>query len=204
MHYRGVDSPNDVSDNFYGTISVPVGKTLSCNILGLMAYSTYNVSVRATNQYGVGEFSEEVTVRTEEGGLYAYAGLYTCTILHAQQMTHNMYVCALCAFLCTVPSVPLTVTPQVTASTSLQVSWSTPTFSNGPNLTYRVEYTGVDTENALNDSFFMTSFLESSTTSMTISDLVPFSTYTIGVRASTSVGAGPIAYINVTTAAAGE
>ena len=106
--------------------------------------------------------------------------------------------------LCTVPSVPLNVTLQVTTATSLQVSWSIPTFSNGPNLTYRVEYTGVDTENAVNGSFFVTSFLESSTTSVTISGLVPFSTYTIGVRASTSVGAGTAAFINVTTAEAGE
>ena len=68
VQYRGVDSLNDVGQVFYGTVTVPVGNTLSYNILGLMAYSTYNVSVRATNQYGVGEFSEEVTVRTEEGG----------------------------------------------------------------------------------------------------------------------------------------
>ena len=68
MQYRGVDSPNDASEDFYGTVTVPVGKSLSYNILGLMAYSTYNVSVRATNQYGVGKFREEVPVRTEEGG----------------------------------------------------------------------------------------------------------------------------------------
>ena len=68
VQYRGVDSPNDVSEDFYGTVTVPVEKSLSYNILGLMAYSTYNVSVRATNRYGVGEFSEEATVRTEEGG----------------------------------------------------------------------------------------------------------------------------------------
>ena len=113
-------------------------------------------------------------------------------------------MCSLWYLTHTVPSVPLNVTLQVTTATSLLVSWSTPTFSNGPNLTYHVEYTGVDTENAVNDSFFMTSFLESSTTSVTISGLVPFSTYTIGVRASTSVGAGPTAFINVTTGEAGE
>ena len=68
VQYLGVDSPNDVSEDFYGTVTVPVGKLLSYSILGLMAYSTYNVSVRATNQYGVGEFSKEATVWTEEGG----------------------------------------------------------------------------------------------------------------------------------------
>jgi len=67
-----------------------------------------------------------------------------------------------------------------------------------------VEYTGLATENAVNDSFSTPNFLESSTTSVTISGLVPFSTYTIGVSASTSAGAGPTASINATTAAAGE
>ena len=104
----------------------------------------------------------------------------------------------------TVPSAPLGVTLRGSTPTSLQISWSTPSFSNGANLTYRVEYTGVATENAVNDSFSTTNFLESSTTSVTISGLVPFSTYTIGVRASTSAGAGPTASINATTAAAGE
>ena len=68
VRYRGVDSLNPVTDTFNGTVTVPVGMNLSYSILGLMAYSAYNVSVRAANQYGVGEFSEEVTVRTEEGG----------------------------------------------------------------------------------------------------------------------------------------
>ena len=66
--YRGVDTPNDASATFYRTVTVSAEMTLSYNISGLMAYSAYNVSVRATNQYGVGEFSEEVTVRTGERG----------------------------------------------------------------------------------------------------------------------------------------
>ena len=53
---------------FFEAVTEPAGMMLSYDILGLMAYSTYNVSVRAKNQYGVGNFSEEVTVRTEEGG----------------------------------------------------------------------------------------------------------------------------------------
>ena len=66
--YRGVDTPNAVNDIFFEAVLHVTEMTMSFDILGLMAYSTYNVSVRATNQYGVGEFSEEVTVRTEEGG----------------------------------------------------------------------------------------------------------------------------------------
>ena len=68
VQYRGVDSPNDVNEIFYRAVTVSAGMELSYNISGLLAHSAYNVSVRATNQYGVGDFSEEVTVRTEEGG----------------------------------------------------------------------------------------------------------------------------------------
>ena len=68
VQYRGVDSPNNVDATFSEAVTVPVGMTLSHTISDLLAYSAYNVSVRATNQYGVGDFSEEVTVRTEEGG----------------------------------------------------------------------------------------------------------------------------------------
>jgi len=67
VQYRGVDSPNDVDDMFYEAVTVYAGMELSYRISGLMAYSAYNVSVRATNQYGVGDFSEKVTARTEEG-----------------------------------------------------------------------------------------------------------------------------------------
>ena len=69
VRYRGVDSPNDVDESFFiNVVIVSAGMRLSRTISGLLPYSAYNVSVRATNQYGVGDFSEEVTVRTEEGG----------------------------------------------------------------------------------------------------------------------------------------
>ena len=68
VRYRGVDSPNDVNETFNEAVTVTAEMTLNLNIVGLMPYSAYNVSVRATNQYGVGDFSEEVTVRTEEAG----------------------------------------------------------------------------------------------------------------------------------------
>ena len=68
VQYRGVDSPNDVDNTFYEAVTTSAGLELSYDISGLLAYSVYNVSVRATNQYGVGDFSEEVTVRTGEEG----------------------------------------------------------------------------------------------------------------------------------------
>ena len=57
---------------FYESVTVSAGIELSYSTSGLLAHSAYNVSVRATNQYGVGDFSEEVTVRTEEGGEYGW------------------------------------------------------------------------------------------------------------------------------------
>ena len=68
VQYRGVDSPNAVDESFFKVVIITPGMTLNLTISGLMPYSTYNVSVRATNQYGVGGCSEEVTVQTEEGG----------------------------------------------------------------------------------------------------------------------------------------
>ena len=68
MRYRGVDSPNNVNDGFYEIVTILARMAMSYTLPDLMAYSAYNVSVRATNQYGTGEFTEEVTVRTEEGG----------------------------------------------------------------------------------------------------------------------------------------
>ena len=76
VQYRGVATPNNVSEVFFEAVTEPAGVMLYYDILGLMAYSTYNVSVRGTNQYGVGDFSEEITVRTQEGGEY------TCGTMH--------------------------------------------------------------------------------------------------------------------------
>ena len=67
VQYRGVNTPNDVDESFFQVVTTAPRVTLSVTISGLLPYSAYNVSVRATNQYGVGDFSEEVTVRTEEG-----------------------------------------------------------------------------------------------------------------------------------------
>ncbi len=105
VQYRGVDTPNDVNNTFYEVVTVSAGTELSYNISGLMDHSAYNVSVRATNQYGVGNFSEEVTVRTEEGGkcVVRTYKLYTCTVCSLCHLTHthahtctHMYITYVC------------------------------------------------------------------------------------------------------------
>ena len=80
-----MDSPNDVDEIFYRAFTVSAVMAMSYDILGLVAHSAYNVSVRATNQYGVGDFSEEVTVRTEEGG----ECVLHCTMQRAAVYTDN-------------------------------------------------------------------------------------------------------------------
>ena len=80
-----MDSPNDVDEIFYRAVTVSAVMAMSYDILGLVAHSAYNVSVRATNQYGVGDFSEEVTVRTEEGG----ECVLHCTMQRAAVYTDN-------------------------------------------------------------------------------------------------------------------
>ncbi len=88
MQYRGVDTPNDVDDMFYEVVTVSAGMNMSYDILGLVAHSAYNVSVRATNQYGVGDFSEEVTARTEEGG----ECMLHCAVQEAAALLMTMYM----------------------------------------------------------------------------------------------------------------
>ena len=82
-----MDTPNDVDDMFYEAVTVSAGMQLSYNISVLLPYSAYNVSVRATNQYGVGDFSEEVTVRTEEEGVCV-----CCIVLYISASSHRIFV----------------------------------------------------------------------------------------------------------------
>ena len=85
-----MDSPNDVDESFNRVVTVSAGMELSYNISGLVAHSAYNVSVRATNQYGVGSFSDEVTVRTGEGGECSIERCQICVLASA---SYSMCLC---------------------------------------------------------------------------------------------------------------
>ena len=78
---------------FYESVTVSAGMELSYNTSGLLDHSGYNVSVRATNQFGVGDFTEEVTVWTEERGecvaLHTYKLYAHCAIIHTHTHTHT-------------------------------------------------------------------------------------------------------------------
>ena len=92
----------------------------------------------------------------------------------------------------TVSSAPLNVTVANKNSTTLLVTWLPPTTPNGVLSIYELQYTGVSSVNPVPSSFYQTQHLNISYPgiSFLLSDLVPYSNYTISVRAFTSAGPG--------------
>ena len=97
-----------------------------------------------------------------------------------------------CSFLCTVPSSPVNVTIASKTSTSLLVEWVSPVIPNGVLTSYEVTYTGVTSVNPVPESFVqpLSIAVSAPNTSLVLSDLVPYSNYTISVRAFTNAGPG--------------
>ena len=93
---------------------------------------------------------------------------------------------------CTVPSAPLNVTVVNKTSTALLVTWLPPTMPNGVLAMFMLRYTGVSTGNPVPSSFYQLQYTNISSPRMStlVSDLVPYSNYTISVRAFTSAGPG--------------
>ena len=104
-----------------------------------------------------------------------------------QIYTHN-YVCIIHSS--TAPSSPLNVTVLSKTPTSLLVTWVSPFIPNGVLTMYEVNYTGVSSGNPVPDSFFQPLYITASApnTSLAVQHLVPYSSYTISVRAFTSAG----------------
>ena len=90
------------------------------------------------------------------------------------------------------PSSPLNVTVLDQTPTSLLVTWASPFIPNGVLTMYEVNYTGVSSGNPVPDSFFQPLYITASApnTSLAVQHLVPYSSYTISVRAFTSGGPG--------------
>ena len=90
------------------------------------------------------------------------------------------------------PSPPLNVTVLMKTSTSLLVSWLPPSMPNGVLISYEVYYTGESSLNPVPASFYhsLSSTISAPNTSLVLSNLVPYSNYTISVRAFTSAGPG--------------
>ena len=69
------------------TINTP---DLSINITGLEEYVEYNISVRAYTSVGPGPYSDPVTERTSEDGMYSTLSLL-CSIVYTTMLYGSFY-----------------------------------------------------------------------------------------------------------------
>ena len=102
-------------------------------------------------------------------------------------------------FFILVPAPPQNVTGTIASSTVIMFSWNPPPApdQNGVIIFYSLNITLLATGEVLQYT--------SPTTSITISGLKPFSTYSYIIAASTSVGLGPVSPVfNITTPEDGE
>ena len=93
---------------------------------------------------------------------------------------------------CTVPASPLNVAIVNRTSTTQLVTWLPPSMPNGVLTSYEVTYIGDFSANPVPASFFqpLSITVSAPNTSLVLQQLVPYSTYTISVRAFTSAGPG--------------
>ena len=103
----------------------------------------------------------------------------------------KLYSLPLLSF-CVVPSPPVNVTIVSKTSTSLTVEWVSSVIPNGVLTSYEVTYTGVTSVNPVPESFVqpLSIAVSAPNTSLVLSDLVPYSNYTISARAFTNAGPG--------------
>ena len=102
------------------------------------------------------------------------------------------WVLTCCLLHFTAPSSPLNVTVANKTSTTLLVTWLSPTTPNGVLTNYEVTYTGVSAVNPVPESFFqpLSILVSAFHSSVALPHLVPYSNYTISVRAFTGTGPG--------------
>ena len=100
------------------------------------------------------------------------------------------YICCLLHF--AAPSSPLNVTVVNKTSTTLQVTWLSPSTPNGVLTNFQLCYTGVNSVNPVSSSFHQLhcTNIPFPATYLLLQHLVPYSNYTLSVRGVTGVGPG--------------
>ena len=187
VYYTGEASLNPVPASFYHSLSSTISAPNTSLVLSdLVPYSNYTISVRAFTSAGPGEYSEVIEDRTEEDGK-SIIYTFICVKVLFRQIG--------CIFpSIAVPSMPLNVTVANKTSTTLLVTWRPPSTPNGVLISYELQYTGISSENPVPSFFYQPQFINVSIqipeASILLSDLVPYSNYTISVRAFTSAGPG--------------
>lgn len=67
LQYEGIQSPNSVPPEFFGSQTVSLGNAVTFNLTDLIPGSTYRLSVRAVNEAGPGPFITANDTTLEEG-----------------------------------------------------------------------------------------------------------------------------------------
>ena len=159
------------------------GPVLMMNITGFQEYVEYNISVRAYTNVGPGPYSDPVTERTLEDGIYTY---FTVKQTHL-----SIYTLTNLPF-STEPAVaPPNVATMVVSSTEIEVSWEeVPEIDeNGIISLYEVQYEPLQT---FGDALVTeTVYTTGPVLMMNIIGLQEYVEYNISVRAYTNVGPGP-------------
>ena len=84
VYYMGLSSVNLVLPSFYQPLSIILSAvSTSTELVTLVSYSNYTLSVRALTSGGPGEYSEQIEARTEEDGELLNANCFSCTTAYA-------------------------------------------------------------------------------------------------------------------------
>lgn len=112
----------------------------------------------------------------------------------------------LCPYLFAVPSPPTNLTIVETTPTSLSLAWDPPLQPNGPILWYEVRYTGIESPNQLQPSFYDESLIlvNGSIFELELMDLEAYSFYNVSVQAATQFGSSDPVVLAVRTDEGGE
>ena len=149
---------------FSETFNITGGDNRQYNLTTLTPYTNYTVTVTAYNDGGTGPASIEITQQTEEAG-----------------KSITIFVNYL--IIITEPGVVSDLQLNGVGIDLINVTWNIPTVPNGIIIMYEIRYRESNSSGPYN-------MTNTTNTQYSIGGLLPYTNYTIGVRAYTSVGSG--------------
>ena len=161
---------------------VNVQNTTTCTLTDMKPWTMYSISVRAKTSAGFGEKSIPIVISTLESGMCIICPTGSHMYLHNSCSLNNVNFFFVLHASSIVSSPPLNVRTQDVTSSSTTVSWEPPKYTNGILLGYEVCYSS----NGERPSVVNVQ----NTTTCTLTDMKPWTMYSISVRAKTSAGFG--------------
>ena len=149
---------------FSDTVNITGGDNRQYNLTTLTPYTNYTVTVIAYNDAGTGPASSDVIQQTGEAGKSMIIFVNYLIVIIEPGVVSDLQLSGVGIDL-------------------ISVMWNIPTVPNGVIITYEIRYR----ESNSNGPYNMTN---TTNTRYSIGGLLPFTNYTIGVRAYTSVGPG--------------